>query len=115
MVEWNTRSATEKSSDRVTVWGALSALALGALLGCIGVLCSRWVNDSPLLSTALRSAFSTMALAVMASGRLQDLILGNQNLHTCSRTGHRGTTGRETFAGRGWTPNLGFRRRERTV
>ena len=74
-MEWNTRFATEKSSDRVTVWRALSALALGAVLGGIGMLCSRWVKDSPLLCTALQSAFSTMVLAVLTSARPQDLIL----------------------------------------
>jgi hypothetical protein len=74
-MEWHARSAPKKSSERLTVWGALKALALGTLLGSIGVLCSRWLDDSPLLCTALQSAVSTMVLAVLASARPQDLVL----------------------------------------
>jgi hypothetical protein len=53
----------------------LGALALGAALGGIGVLCSQWASDIPLLSVALQSAFSAMALGVLASARPQDLRL----------------------------------------
>ena len=74
-MEWHTRSATKESSEHVTVWGTLRALALGTLLGSIGMLCSQWGKDSPLLCTALQSAISTMVLAVLASARPQDLIL----------------------------------------
>jgi hypothetical protein len=84
-VEWNPRSATEKPSEHITVWGALRALALGAFLGIIGVLCSRWVKDSPLLCTALGSVISTMVLAALASARPQDLVLETQGLHSSAQ------------------------------
>jgi hypothetical protein len=87
-VEWNKRAA--KSSDRITVWRTLSALTLGTLLGGIGVLCSRWVNDSPLLCTVLQSAFSTMVLAVLAPIRPGDLTLETQSLQTCPGSEHSG-------------------------
>jgi hypothetical protein len=83
-MERNTCSATEKPSDRSTAWGALGALALGAVLGGTGMLCSRWVNGSPLLCTALQSAFSTMVLAVLTSARQQDLALDVRGLQTCT-------------------------------
>jgi hypothetical protein len=84
-VEWNARLATEKPSDRVTVWRTLGALALGAVLGGIGMLCSRWLSDSPLLCTALQSAFSTMVLAVLTSARPQDLVLEAWKLHSSTQ------------------------------
>jgi len=107
-VEWNTRSATDKSSDRVTVWGALSALALGVLLGDIGVLCSRWVNDSPLLCMALQSAFSTMVLAVLASVRPQDLTLEIRGLQTCPEIGDSSVQGAQDLCGQRIKARLGF-------
>lgn len=85
-MERNTCSETAKPSDRSTVWGALGALALGAVLGGTGMLCGRWVNGSPLLCTALQSAFSTMVLAVLTSARPQDLALDVRCLQTCPET-----------------------------
>ena len=107
-VVWNTRSAAEKSFDRVTVWGVLSALALGALLGGIGVLCSRWVNDSPLLSAALRSAFSAMALVVLASASPQDLVLETRPLQTYLRNGHSSTNKARGLCGQRVDAQPGF-------
>jgi hypothetical protein len=78
-VERNVRFAAKKSSDRITVWEALRALTLGALLGGSGMLCSRWLGDSPHLCTALQSAVSTMVFAVLASAKPQDLVLEKEN------------------------------------
>lgn len=78
-----------KSSDRVTALGVLRALAMGALLGGSGMLCSRWLSDSPNLCTALQSAVSTMALTALAFARPQDLVLDIQRLQTCPELGHR--------------------------
>ena len=64
------------------------ALSLGASLGIIGVLCGRCVSDSPLLCTALQSAVSAMALAVLASARPQALALETQSPRTFSDVGH---------------------------
>ena len=89
-MKWNAQPTQDvkpvapKSSDRVTIWRTLGALTLGALLYGVGILCSRWVNDSPLLSTALQSAFSGAVLAALAPVRSQDLILGMQSLQTHS-------------------------------
>jgi hypothetical protein len=107
-VEWNTRSATDKTSGRVTIWAALSALALGVLLGVIGALCSQWVDDSPLVCTALRSAFSAMVLAVLAPARPQDLVLEMQSLRTCPEVGRSNTQGTRDLCGQRTKARPGF-------
>jgi hypothetical protein len=78
--------ATERSLDRVTAKRALGALALGAVLGSVGVLCSQWVSDLPLVRTALQSAVSMMVLGITTSARPINLTLDMQSLEGCPET-----------------------------
>ena len=107
-MEWDARAATKESFERLTVWGALGALALGTLLGSIGVLCSRWAEDSPLLCLALQSAVSTMTLAVLASARPQDLTSEIQGLQRCPEIGHRSAQETQDVCWQGLTVQPGF-------
>jgi hypothetical protein len=66
-----------------TTWLALSALAVGALLGGVWVL-GRWrIAEPSLLCTALQAAFSATVLGVLASARSQDLSLDVESLPVC--------------------------------
>jgi hypothetical protein len=64
-------------------WVALSALAVGALLGGVWVLGRWWIVEPSLLYTALQSAFSTAVLGVLASARSEDLSLDVESLPVC--------------------------------
>ena len=77
---WTRRSAAERESDGATVRQAVAALALGVLLGSIGVISSQWVDGYPLLHTALRSAFSAMAITALAFASPHDLFLDVDSL-----------------------------------
>ena len=70
---WSTHIRTQESSGQVTVWGTLKALALGTLIGGSGILCSRWLSDSPLLCTAVRSTLTMVTLTSLALAKPQDL------------------------------------------
>jgi hypothetical protein len=98
-VEWNVLPtqgvghATERSSDRVTARGALTALALGALLSSVGVLCSQWIGNTPLLCIAFQSAFAMMVFGITTSARPKDLTLDTQSMETCPETSHSSAHG----------------------
>jgi hypothetical protein len=62
---------------------ALSALAVGALLGGTWVLGGRRIVEPTFLYTALQSALSAAVLAVLASARSQDLSLDVKSLPVC--------------------------------
>jgi hypothetical protein len=74
-MEENPCSRTQELPVRTTAWRTIRALALGALLGGLLVLCNLQMSGSPLVCTALQSAFSAMVLGALASGRMQDLTL----------------------------------------
>jgi hypothetical protein len=75
--------AAEKSSDHAMEKRALSALALGAVLGGAGGLCSQWIGETPLLCIALQSAFSMIVFGITALARPMDLTLDTQSLEMC--------------------------------
>ena len=100
--------ATERPSNRVTVQRAFSALALGALLGGVGVLCSQWTSHLDLACVALQSAFSMMVLGITSSARSMDLTLDVQWLDTCPESGDsRPREGRD-LCGQRMDIQLGF-------
>jgi hypothetical protein len=66
-----------------TTWMALSALAIGALLGGAWALGGRRIIEPTLVYTALQSAFSAAVLGVLASARSQDLSLDVESLPVC--------------------------------
>ena len=64
----------DTGSDSLIGWGMLGCLALGAALGAaVGVPCSRWMDESPLLYIALQSAFTGIMLSGLVRGQLVDL------------------------------------------
>lgn len=66
--------------------GALGALAVGALLGGVGVLCGQWGGESPYLCVVLQSMFSAMVFGITTFAQRQALTLDVQSLKTCPET-----------------------------
>ena len=88
-MKWHVRSAPTKSVDRVTVQGVFKALALGMLLGSIGIVFSQQVDAASLLYITLQSAFSTMVLAVLLPLWPRDLAIEACDGPTCPEGGYR--------------------------
>lgn len=78
-MEWSIHIKTQESFGQVTVWGTLKALALGTLIGGSGILCSRWLSDSPLLYMAFRSTLMMATLTSLALAKPQDLVFEHEH------------------------------------
>jgi hypothetical protein len=97
----NPGSVTKELSVRTTAWRTIRALALGALLGGVLIPCNLQTSGSPLLCTALQSAFSAMVLAALAPVRSQDLTLDLWSLPVRSEPGPGGA--QENRESGGWS------------
>jgi len=71
---------TNRESFVRFTWEALSALALGVVLGGVSVLGGRQIVGSSLLYTALQAVFSAALLGALAPARSQDLSLDVDSL-----------------------------------
>jgi hypothetical protein len=83
----------QQTRDRITVKGALSALALGAGFGGVWSLCGQGPDGAWLLCAVLQSMVSGIVLGIGSSARPQDLALDLESLDKCLESSHRSARG----------------------